>query len=92
VIAQSIKLIGPGAHVIALCQGVVPVLAATAITARSDPALAPCTLTLIAGPVDPLANPTRVVWLIRQRSLKWLEANALDTVGPSYPGARLLET
>jgi poly(3-hydroxybutyrate) depolymerase len=65
-----------------------PALAATALLAKNDPALAPRTLTLIGGPVDPLANPTRVVRMLRQRSLKWLEANALDTVDPSYPGAQ----
>lgn len=88
VIARSMRMIGPGAHVIALCQGVMPALAATALLAKNDPALAPRTLTLIGGPVDPLANPTRVVRMLRQRSLKWLEANALDTVDPSYPGAQ----
>ena len=87
VIAQSIRLTGPGVHVIALCQGVMPALAATAIMAQCDPEHAPRSLTLIGGPADPLANPTRVVQLLRQHSLKWLEANVLDMVGLSYPGA-----
>jgi poly(3-hydroxybutyrate) depolymerase len=85
-IVESLKLIGPGAHVIALCQGVMPALAATAVMSRSDPDFAPRSLTLMGGPVDPLANPTRVVRLLFQRGLRWIEANALDTVGPSQPG------
>ena len=68
-IVDSIKLLGPDVHVIALCQGVVPALAATAVLAQSDPGSAPRSLVLMGGPVDPLANPTRVVNLLRQRSL-----------------------
>ena len=86
-IVESIKRLGEGVHVVALCQGVVPALAATAILAAKEPACAPRSLTLLGGPVDPMANPTRVVGLIRQRSLEWFAANTLDQVGPSYPGA-----
>lgn len=89
-IARSIKLLGAGLHVIALCQGVVPALAATAILSRDEPDYAPASLTLIGGPVDPLANPTRVVRLLRQRSLRSIEASALDFVGPGYPGTHRL--
>ena len=86
-ILQSIETLGPGVDVIALCQGVVPALAATAILAQRRPKLAPRSLILMGGPVDPLANPTRVVQLLRQRPLGWLEANALGGVDLSYPGA-----
>jgi poly(3-hydroxybutyrate) depolymerase len=87
-IARSIKILGPGAHVIALCQGAVPALAATALIAEHQPDLAPRSLILMGGPVDPLANPTRVVQLLRQLPPRWFEQNVLDRVGPSFPGAR----
>ena len=87
-IARSIKIIGPGAHVIALCQGTVPALAATALLAEHQPELAPRSLILMGGPVDPLANPTRVVQLLRQAPPQWFEQNVLDQVGASFPGAR----
>ena len=86
-IARSIKMLGPGAHVIALCQGAVPALAATALLAEHEPELAPRSLILLAGPVDPLANPTRVVQLLRQSPPEWFERNVVKQVGPSYPGA-----
>ena len=86
-IARSIEIIGPGAHVIALCQGAVPTLAATALLAEHQPELAPRSLTLLGGPVDPLANPTRVVKLLRQTPPQWFEQNVLAQVGPSLPGA-----
>ena len=87
IIARSIKILGPGTHVIALCQSAVPALAATALLAEHQPELAPRSLTLLGGPVDPLANPTRVVQLLRQAPAHWFEQNVLDRVGGSYPGA-----
>lgn len=86
-ILRCVRLLGPGAHVVALCQGVVPALAATAIMSQDESDYAPRSLTLIGGPVDPLANPTRIVKLLRQRSLHSIEASALDRVGSPYPGA-----
>jgi poly(3-hydroxybutyrate) depolymerase len=87
VIIRSIKRLGPGLHVCALCQAVVPALAATAVLSQHTPHLAPRSLVLIGGPVDPLANPTRVVRLLRQRSLSAIEGSALSTVGAAFPGA-----
>src|SRR5687767_10806014 len=69
-VIRGIERLGPGVHVCALCQAVVPALAAIAVLARRSPALAPRSLTLLGGPVDPLANPTRVVRLLRQRPLE----------------------
>jgi poly(3-hydroxybutyrate) depolymerase len=80
-------MLGPGAHVIALCQGAVPALAATALLAEHEPELAPRSLILLGGPVDPLANPTRVVQLLRNNPPEWFEQNVVKRVGPSYPGA-----
>jgi poly(3-hydroxybutyrate) depolymerase len=86
-IARSLQALGPGAHMIALCQGAVPALAATALIAEQQPELTPRSLILMGGPVDPLANPTRVVQLLRQAPLAWFEHNVLERVGASYPGA-----
>jgi len=87
VVIDSIRRLGSGLHVCALCQAVVPALAATAILSLHEPSLAPRSLVLIGGPVDPLANPTRVVQLLRQRSLSAIEASALATVSAAFPGA-----
>ncbi len=86
-ILQSVRILGRDTHIIALCQGAVPALAATAILSQDEPALAPASLTLMAGPVDPLANPTRVVRLLRQRPLRAIEASALDQVASCHLGA-----
>ncbi len=79
-VIDAMKRLGPELDVIALCQGVVPTLAAAAILAANEPRNAPRSLTLMGGPVDPIANPTRVVELLRQRSMASIEASALDHV------------
>ena len=86
-IVESIKLLGRGTHIVALCQGVVPALAAAAILSRDAPALAPRSLTLIGGPVDPLGNPTHIVEQLGKHTLSAIEAEALHSVGDGFPGA-----
>ncbi len=40
----------------------------------------------MASPIDPLANPTRLVQLLRERPLSWFERNVIATVPLSYAG------
>ena len=49
---QFTEAIGPGTHVVAVCQPCVAALAATAIMAEDDNPAQPRSLTLMAGPVD----------------------------------------
>jgi len=84
---DMMKRLAPGLNVIALCQGGVPALAATALLARDQDPHIPATLILIAAPIDPLANPTRVVQLLRSRPLSWFEANVITTVPELYSGS-----
>lgn len=86
-VVDAIREVGPGAHVIAVCQGVVPALAATAVISDEEPELAPASLTLMAGPVDPLANPTRVVRLLRDHRLEWYRDRVLRPAPEGSPGA-----
>jgi poly(3-hydroxybutyrate) depolymerase len=86
-IEAAIREVGPAAVVISLCQGAVPTLAAAARVAQHAPDEAPRSLVLIAGPVDPLANPTRVVQLVRARTLDWFRSNVITAVPPPDPGA-----
>jgi poly(3-hydroxybutyrate) depolymerase len=81
------KRLAPGLTVIVLCQGGVPALAATALLARDHDPHTPAALILIAAPIDPLANPTRVVKLLRSRPVSWFEANVIRAVPQKYAGA-----
>jgi poly(3-hydroxybutyrate) depolymerase len=85
-VEEMIRKLGPDLHVVAVCQGVVPALAATALLSAGRGQAAPRSLTLIGGPIDPLANPSRVVRLLRERSLAWFKQNVIDTVDDAFPG------
>ena len=85
-VVEAMRVTGPGLHVIALCQGAVPALAATAYHAESDASSTPRSLVLIAAPVDPAANPTRVFSLLRARPLSWYERNVIRQVAMTGAG------
>ena len=84
-VSEAMRCIGPDLHVIALCQGTVPALVATAYHAETG-ACTPRSLILIAGPIDPAVNPTRVSRLTKARSLSWYERSVLTEVLPAYAG------
>lgn len=54
------RVLGPGAHMLAVCQPCVPAVMAAAVLARDDDPAQPRTLTLMAGPIDSRANPTKI--------------------------------
>ena len=85
-VIEFVRALGPDLHVIAVCQPAVPVLAATAIMAAEGDPLAPRSLTLIGGPIDPRANPTRVNEFAAKHSLTFLEHAVITRVPPPYPG------
>jgi poly(3-hydroxybutyrate) depolymerase len=85
-ILEALRRLAPGAHVMAVCQAVVPALAAVAVACDEAPERAPASVTLMAGPVDPLANPTRVVRLLRNQPLAWYRNQVIATVGEGAPG------
>jgi poly(3-hydroxybutyrate) depolymerase len=79
--------IGPGAHVLAVCQPCVAVLSATAIMAQADHPAQPRSMTLMAGPIDCRVNPTRVNKLANKRDIGWFERTLTASVPIRYPGA-----
>jgi poly(3-hydroxybutyrate) depolymerase len=88
-IAQLIAFlehIGPGAHLVAVCQPCPAALAATALMAASDHPAQPKSLTLMAGPVDTRVNPTKVNELAHSKPLSWFEQNVITSVPLRYSG------
>ncbi|HEX3861524.1 MAG TPA: polyhydroxyalkanoate depolymerase [Stellaceae bacterium] len=79
--------LGPGAHVVAVCQPSVPVLAAVALMAAADDPCQPASMVLMGGPIDPAANPTEVNRFAQSHSLEWFERTVITTVPARYPGA-----
>ncbi len=86
-IVDFLRALGPDTHVVAVCQPVPLVLAATAYLAAEDPAAQPRSLTLMGGPVDPDAAPTEVTDFGRRVTMGQLEQLAIQRVGFNYKGA-----
>src|SRR3979409_1021370 len=59
-VTDFIRLLGPGAHVRAVCQPSVPVLAAVSLLAMAKDPCQPASMVLMGGPIDPAANPTEL--------------------------------
>jgi len=85
-IIRFLETIGPGAHMVAVCQPCVAALAATALMSEDDNPSAPCSLTLMAGPVDCRINPTAVNKLANERSIGWFERNLISRVPWPHAG------
>jgi poly(3-hydroxybutyrate) depolymerase len=83
---RFIATVGPGCHVVAVCQPCVAALAATALMAEDDHPAQPRSLTLMAGPVDCRVNPTEVNRLAISRPLEWFEQNLISRVPQGHEG------
>ncbi len=81
-----LEAIGPGAHLVAVCQPCVAALAATSLMAEDDHPAAPLSLTLMAGPVDCRINPTGVNTLATSKPIEWFRQNLLSPVPFPHAG------
>ncbi|MGZ8282595.1 MAG: polyhydroxyalkanoate depolymerase, partial [Allosphingosinicella sp.] len=81
------EAIGPGAHMLAVCQPSVPAYAAAAVMSAGRHPCRPKTLTLMGGPIDTRKAPTEVNTVATQRPFSWFEKNVIVTVPYLYPGA-----
>src|ERR1044071_718833 len=78
--------IGPGAHLLAVCQPSVPAYAAAALMSADRHPCRPKTLTMMGGPIDTRRAPTEVNTVATQRPYAWFERNVIATVPYHYPG------
>jgi len=83
---EFLEAIGPGAHMLAVCQPSVPAYAAAAVMSAGRHPCRPRTLTLMGGPIDTRKAPTAVNTLATQRPFAWFEHNVVATVPYLYPG------
>jgi poly(3-hydroxybutyrate) depolymerase len=84
---EFMELIGPGAHMLAVCQPSVPCYAAVCLMSVDGNASTPRTLTMMGGPVDTRKAPTAVNTLATERPHSWFSSNVIATVPFTYPGA-----
>jgi poly(3-hydroxybutyrate) depolymerase len=79
--------LGPGSHLVAICQPAVPALAATALMAAHKSRALPRSLTLMAGPIDTRESPTRVNMMAKKQTIGQYERRAIATVPRRFAGA-----
>lgn len=86
-VRKFLSLLGPDAHVIAVCQPAVPVLAAVSLMASENDPNQPATMTLMGGPIDTRVSKTQVTQTAEERPLSWFEKSVIAEVPFYYPGA-----
>jgi polyhydroxyalkanoate depolymerase len=86
-VVEFMRAIGPGAHLMAICQPCVAALAAASLMAEDDDACAPRSLTLMAGPIDCRVSATAVNKLATSKPIEWFERNLISIVPSRFRGA-----
>lgn len=76
----------PNVHLMAVCQPSVPVLVAASYMNEIGDKLVPLSMTLIGGPIDTRANPTKVNLAATEKPLSWFEQNVITRVPVNYTG------
>jgi len=83
---KFLEHLGPGAHVVAVCQPCVQAMVATAVMSEQKNPATPRSLTLMAGPIDCRINPTSVNKLATDHPIEWFKSNLISTVPFPLPG------
>ena len=79
--------VGPGAHLMAICQSCVPTLAALSLLAEDQHPAQPVSLVMMVGPVDAAVSPSPVNDYATGASLSWFEQHLISTVPAGAAGA-----
>ncbi|MBN9542246.1 MAG: polyhydroxyalkanoate depolymerase [Alphaproteobacteria bacterium] len=77
--------LGPNLSVMAVCQPVVPVLAAVCLL-EEEGRTPVDNMILMGGPVDARKSSTQVTKFAENRSMNWFETNVITRVPINYPG------
>lgn len=82
-----LRVIGPHAHVMAVCQPAVQVMELAAVLDEMHSDIMPATIIPIGGPIDPRENRTMVNELAETHSLDWFR-QLITKVPEGHPGAK----
>ena len=85
-VIEMLHVLGGDAHVMAVCQPAVPVLAAIALLEAADDRDVPYSVVLMGGPIDTRINPTIVNKLAERRGVDWFRRNVITKVPFPNPG------
>jgi poly(3-hydroxybutyrate) depolymerase len=81
-----LHFLGGDAHVIAVCQPSVPVLAAVALMEADKDPYVPHSMVLMGGPIDTRVNPNAVNKLAQDRGLEWFRTHVITKVPFPHTG------
>jgi poly(3-hydroxybutyrate) depolymerase len=85
-VIRFLEEIGPGAHLLAVCQPCVQALATAAVMGEDKHPATPATMTLMAGPIDTRESPTQVNKLAMEKPLSWFKNSVIARVPERYAG------
>jgi poly(3-hydroxybutyrate) depolymerase len=85
-VISILHFLGGNAHIVAVCQPSVPVLAAVARMEDQDDPYVPVSMVLMGGPIDTRRNPTAVNNLAAERGIHWFRSNVITKVPFPHPG------
>ena len=86
-VKTMVGVIGPRAHVVAVCQPGPPAMAAAALLAEDNSPARPASVTLMGWPIDARLAPTAANALAQERPFAWFSNNMIHTVPAPYAGA-----
>lgn len=84
---KFMETLGPGTHLVATCQAAPPALVAAAVLAQRNPACAPASLTLMAGPIDTRINKNMLNKITDKIPLSVFHKNNIHTLPAGFPGS-----
>ncbi|HEX2559358.1 polyhydroxyalkanoate depolymerase [Phenylobacterium sp.] len=85
-VRDMLTVLGPRAHVIAVCQPGPAVLAAASLMSEEGDAARPASMTIMGSPIDARLSPTVTNKLAEEKPFAWFESNMIYTVPPPYGG------
>lgn len=85
-VIEFLRHLGPGSHVMGVCQPGVPIMMAVSLMSEDDDPAAPASMILMGSPIDTRINPTQPNDYATSQSIEWFKRHAIMRVPPLYAG------
>ncbi|NWH07077.1 MAG: polyhydroxyalkanoate depolymerase [Alphaproteobacteria bacterium] len=85
-VREMLSFLGPGTHVMAVCQPGPAVLAAAALMAEDKDPAEPASMVIMGSPIDARKSPTVPNKLSEERPLSWFRRNMISAVPFPHSG------
>ena len=85
-VISMLHMLEGDAHVVAVCQPAVPVLAAVALMEADNDPYVPHSMTLMGGPIDTRVKSTSVNKLAESKGIEWFRSHVITKVPFPHPG------